>query len=445
MKLLLKILLFIFIISSNISILTAQPITWQKIIGGPQDESGQFGIQTYDGDYIILNTKVAADGGPYLLNIDQYGNEMWNRIIDTLSTCKCIQQTNDSGFIVSGSKNNKGILIKTDRIGNVIWKKLYSINNRATAFTMLRVSESSNILVCGYTSFFPVKAFVMNLDPLGNIIWQSILNYGGDAFAEDLIINNDSNIYLTGDISVNSFSKTLIAKMDSQGIFFWFKSFGLEGEGDSQVGKSIVAESNRELFISGPFDHFFSAQAHFTKIDSSGNVIFQNVLSQTNNTNSMCRTINGKYGITGIWEDSSVNILFLLLNNTGEVVSRKVFNSNVDEIDGATSIVETSDNGFLITGFTTYIPNLSGSNRNIYIIKTDSNGNSPVSVKTISSEIPFAFNLYQNYPNPFNPNTKIKFDLQKSGNVKLEMFDILGRNISTLIDKKLQTGSYEVS
>ena len=68
-----------------------------------------------------------------------------------------------------------------------------------------------------------------------------------------------------------------------------------------------------------------------------------------------------------------------------------------------------------------------------------------VSLEQLSSEIPKDFILYQNFPIPFNPETKIKFDINFKGNVKLEIFDMLGRNVSTLIDKKLQTGSYEVS
>lgn len=68
-----------------------------------------------------------------------------------------------------------------------------------------------------------------------------------------------------------------------------------------------------------------------------------------------------------------------------------------------------------------------------------------VSVEQLSVEIPEDFSLYQNFPNPFNPETIIKFDIKNTAHVKLEIFDILGRNISTLIDKKLQTGSYEVS
>ena len=51
--------------------------------------------------------------------------------------------------------------------------------------------------------------------------------------------------------------------------------------------------------------------------------------------------------------------------------------------------------------------------------------------------------MYQNYPNPFNPVTTIKFDLPNDGLVQLEIFDILGRRISTLVDEYRTAGSYE--
>ncbi len=58
-------------------------------------------------------------------------------------------------------------------------------------------------------------------------------------------------------------------------------------------------------------------------------------------------------------------------------------------------------------------------------------------------------NLFQNYPNPFNPTTKIKFDIPAgtSGTggrqVRLVIYDALGRGVSTLIDSELKPGSYE--
>lgn len=58
------------------------------------------------------------------------------------------------------------------------------------------------------------------------------------------------------------------------------------------------------------------------------------------------------------------------------------------------------------------------------------------------TEIPQKYILNQNYPNPFNPSTKISFDIPISGFVSLKVFDILGKEVSTLINENKQSGSY---
>jgi hypothetical protein len=60
------------------------------------------------------------------------------------------------------------------------------------------------------------------------------------------------------------------------------------------------------------------------------------------------------------------------------------------------------------------------------------------------TEVPKVFSLYQNYPNPFNPATTIKFDLPKSAETRLVVYDILGREVAKLVDKKLNAGRYSV-
>ncbi|MBL8008621.1 MAG: hypothetical protein JNJ56_13955, partial [Ignavibacteria bacterium] len=292
MNKLIKIFFIIAIITSDVSILTAQPITWQKNFGGPQDESSRFGIQTFDGDYVILYLKIGGKGGTYLLDLDQYGVERWNKKIDSLGTGGYIQQTNDEGFILCGATSEKGSLVKVDRFGNLIWNKSFHVNNQNTQFRKVKIIDSGDLLICGNNSFFPEKALVMKLDSLGNVVWQKILNYPDEAEATDITINNDRYIYFAGGIKVNNYYKTLFAKMNSEGDLLWFNYIGSQGQGDSQYGNSIVSESNKELFISGPYQHFFSTQAHFTKIDSAGKVIFQNVIPQTNFSNSMCKTSN---------------------------------------------------------------------------------------------------------------------------------------------------------
>jgi len=69
----------------------------------------------------------------------------------------------------------------------------------------------------------------------------------------------------------------------------------------------------------------------------------------------------------------------------------------------------------------------------------------PVGIQPMNTNVPAAFNLYQNFPNPFNPATSIKFDITKRGNVKLVVFDMLGRELSTLINESLNPGTYQVS
>jgi len=68
----------------------------------------------------------------------------------------------------------------------------------------------------------------------------------------------------------------------------------------------------------------------------------------------------------------------------------------------------------------------------------------PVGINTISSGVPDKFMLHQNYPNPFNPTTNIKFDIAKTGLVNIRVFDILGREIATLVNDILQPGFYSV-
>lgn len=68
-----------------------------------------------------------------------------------------------------------------------------------------------------------------------------------------------------------------------------------------------------------------------------------------------------------------------------------------------------------------------------------------ISVNNISSEIPSDFKLYQNYPNPFNPETKIRFSLSMKNFVTMKIFDVLGREVNTLVNSNYEAGTYEVN
>jgi len=63
----------------------------------------------------------------------------------------------------------------------------------------------------------------------------------------------------------------------------------------------------------------------------------------------------------------------------------------------------------------------------------------------VESGIPEEFNLSQNYPNPFNPATTINFDLPESGEVTLQVFDLLGREVAMLVQDRMDAGYHKIT
>jgi hypothetical protein len=82
-----------------------------------------------------------------------------------------------------------------------------------------------------------------------------------------------------------------------------------------------------------------------------------------------------------------------------------------------------------------------------YIYKTGAKlvetiGTGTGAVKQEKTVVPQEFRLYNNYPNPFNPSTTITFDIQKSSNVEVAIYNILGQKVTTLVAQELAPGTY---
>jgi hypothetical protein len=68
-----------------------------------------------------------------------------------------------------------------------------------------------------------------------------------------------------------------------------------------------------------------------------------------------------------------------------------------------------------------------------------------IGIKPISQQVPSHFSLSQNYPNPFNPSTKFKIEIAKFSFTKVSIFDVLGREVASLVNQQLQPGTYEMN
>ncbi len=108
---------------------------------------------------------------------------------------------------------------------------------------------------------------------------------------------------------------------------------------------------------------------------------------------------------------------------------------------GATmcDLQNTKENEILISMYHTVIA------QNFYYTRYVTKIYKPDSTTNVNDdEIPKKIKLYQNYPNPFNPETNIKFSLNKSENVSIKVYNILGKEITTLLEKKLPSGDQTI-
>jgi hypothetical protein len=337
-------------------------------------------------------------------------------------------------------------------------------------------------------------------------IQQWVQRYNATRSYEDNInsiaIDGNGNIYVTGDSYGNSNSPDYCTiKYNPSGIQQWIQRYDNEGYTTGDFARDIIIDGSGFVYITGESESINNYDITTIKYSSSG--IQQWVArynGQTNNAdgaNAIAVDGIGNVYITGESYNGSANSFdycTVKYNYSGIQQWVQVYNGPGSESDISHSIVVDNENNVYITGesvtiygsYTHYstikynssgvqqwLKTYIGPGNNIDIpcaIKLDELGNiyitgvsggngtqsdfctikysQQIGIKPISSELPQSFNLFQNYPNPFNPSTKIKFDIaeiiNQNSEVRLVIFDILGREIKTLVNESLQPGTYEV-
>ena len=145
--------------------------------------------------------------------------------------------------------------------------------------------------------------------------------------------------------------------------------------------------------------------------------------------------ISGKNGITLEWQTATET------NNKGFEIERNTNSSwvGIGFIAGKGTSVTTNDYSFVDK-------NPVGDTIHYRLKQIDNNGSFSYSkeIEVTADLTPNNYSLSQNYPNPFNPSTTINYSIANAGKVVLKIYDLLGKEVNTLVDENKPSGSYSV-
>ncbi len=278
-------------------------------------------------------------------------------------------------------------------------------------------------------------------------------------YANSIAIQSDGKIVAAGNSFNGSDDDFAVVRYNSNGAFD--NTFGTNGIVITSVGdssdyaNSIAIQSDGKIIAAGysynDSDYDF-ALARYNSNGSLDNTFGTNGVVTTDvgaaeyYANSIAIQSDGKIIAAGnSFNGSNFDIALVRYNSNGSLDNTFGTNGVVTtdvgtEGDYATSIAIQSDEKIIVAGGSIYMARFSF----LRIVRYLNNASTGVDEKD-NGEIPTAFALEQNYPNPFNPTTAISYQLPVIGFVTLKVYDLLGREVATLVNETKAPGNYEVN
>jgi len=430
----------------------------------------------------FTDTRAGTSINPYAYRISPSGQFLWGAngiaLTDSVTVFQAnpkVIVTSDGNFIIPWQYNNKIGMQKISKAGTKVWGNVPimvignpSINEKFNYPTGVK-SENGNFILywIGYTGSFispsNYKLYTQKYTPAGSGLWgnpqDTLFNLGGAQGTYQPTIYPDGNngaiyvwqSYVTGptvcyvqrknsagviQFPVNGSAVTTTGAamlnfapaasyMPSTGetYVFWQRKnslqsvIGVYGQKFSAAGTRLCADSG---LVVKPLDgNSFASLSSFVK-DTS----IMGYYMELGSVNGLAKAF--KLNRSGALQWSG-NII-----TPGAYVGGKGRMSTAINQSGM-SMLAFQDNRNDAGGM--YAQN----------INFDGSFGAPTGITNLGGVTPEKYTLSQNYPNPFNPSTTIKFEVAKNSFVSIKIFDLLGREVKSLVNDNLNKGSYEIN
>ena len=435
-------------------------IKWIRTYDGPADSSDEaYDIEVDEDGNVYVTGGSKGLGTNYdftTIKYDSSGNELWvvryNAPAFGSDIASFISVDANGNVYISGSSINSNssfdiATVKYNNLGQLQWVKRYNGSADGNDLAQgLEVDISGNIFVTGTSdSTGSLYDYVtLKYNSSGDIEW--IKRYNGPAndgdLASEMSIDSSGNVYVTG-WSFGNDTQTDYAtvKYNSSGDEQWAARWD-DPASSYDYAYDIAVDGNQNVYVTG-VSQGMGTDNDFTTVkynslgeqqwaipyngESNGSDIPYNIALDylgdvyvagysNNNTEYAVIKYNGEgilqWNESYIFEDYQSTPTDLLVDNSGNVIVAG-FSSKAGE-EWIWSIVKYKQPDFIQ-------------------LDTKEEVNSP-------SE----FVLYQNYPNPFNPSTSIQYAVGSMQFVTLKVYDILGREVVSLVNEEKHAGTYKI-
>jgi hypothetical protein len=363
----------------------------------------------------------SRDGDIYAQQIDGTGEPSWT--VNGIPVCTAINNQSNTAMAPDGN-DGAFIVWKDDRAGfvdfNIYAQHIASNGNLSW--------QNDGIGICTSTGWQQNPQILESDNSTAYIVWHDLRDANGDIYAQ---------------------------RIDTSGTIFWAAN-----------GAAICNESHEQNNVAIASDGAGGAIMAWTDLrDDQGNIYAQRVDAAGNvqwaaNGIPVCSAggiqdwsviiSDGNGGAIITWEDQrqsalNTDIYAQRINASGvpQWTANGVAIGAATDIQGGPQLIGDGSGGAFITWED---QRLGLTQNDIYAQWVDGQGNlaGVVGIEEDDPAIISEFQLYQNYPNPFNPTTKISWQLAVGSQVKLEIYNLIGQRVATLVDENRPAGSHSI-
>jgi uncharacterized delta-60 repeat protein len=358
-----------------------------------------------------------------------------------------------TGYCTGDSANFDIVTIKYNPEGTPVWTAHFNgpdnLDDKAFGVAL---DNLSNVYVTGYSESTTGQRDIITIkySSSGQQVWAQ--REDGSAHFNDeascITADASGNVYVAGFSSSDSNNTDcIVLKYNTSGSLQWLNTYNGQGNSEDKAF-GIAVDAVGSVYITGFATGITSGADYVTiKYSASGTQQWINLYNGTGNGEDKASAIgllNDYVIVTGAsWgtvnNHDYATVKYANLAGTQLQVTRYTM-SGISEDMAKSIAVAPAVGKVFVTGFSELL--INGPFTPSYVSTQSLQMGETIEI-TNTQQIPADYTLHQNYPNPFNPTTTIKFDIIKASKVKLAVYDILGKEVTVLVNEYMNAGTYE--